>query len=311
MTAGTTGTTGAAGTTAVPASGAAVAPDEPWVEPGHGAGLVDVLRRRYLLKLLVRKELRVRYRGSVLGLAWSYVKPAVQYVVYLFALGVFLKLNRQVEDYPVYLFSGLVVINVFSEAFGNATRAVVGNAALVKKIFLPRELFPVASVWVALVHFVPQLVVLLIGSLISGWRPMPVPLLAFAVGTVVIVVLATGLGLFFGALNVLYRDLENVVDLLLMVVVWLSPVLYQFSQVSSVRGMPSWVLTLYQLNPVTTAVELYHWAFWWPGTSIPREQALPPHLLWHGGLALLVSAAVLVVGQLVFRRVEGRFAQEL
>jgi ABC-2 type transport system permease protein len=283
---------------------------EPWSEPGHGSGLLDVLRRRYLLKLLVRKELRVRYRGSVLGLAWSYVKPAVQYVVYLFALGVFLKLNGTVEDYPVYLFSGLVVINFFSEAFGNATRAVVGNGALVKKIFLPRELFPVASVWVAGVHFVPQLVVLMIGAVVSGWRPLAAPLLAFVLGTLVVAVLATGLGLLFGGLNVLYRDLENVVDLLLMVVVWLSPVLYQFSQVAGVAGIPSWVLDLYQLNPVTTAVELYHWAFWWPGTA-RAATSLPPHLLWHGGLALAISVLVLVLGQLAFRRVEGRFAQEL
>jgi ABC-2 type transport system permease protein len=282
--------------------------DQPWEEPGHGAGLLDVVRRRFLLKLLVRKELRVRYRGSVLGLAWSYVKPAVQYVVYFLALGVFLRLRDTVEDYPVYLFSGLVVINAFTEAFSNATRAVVWNAPLVKKIFLPRELFPVASVWVAGVHFVPQLVVLLVGALVSGWRPLPGPLLGFVVATVVIAALATGLGLLFGALNVLYRDLENVVDLLLMVVVWLSPVLYTWQTVQA--QAPGWVLAVYQLNPVTTAVELYHWAFWWPGTA--RDASLlPPGLLWHAVLALVISAAALAVGQWVFRRIEGRFASEL
>jgi ABC-2 type transport system permease protein len=303
------GGTTATASPADPAAGG-VALEEPWVEPGHGSGLLDVLRRRYLLKLLVRKELRVRYRGSVLGLAWSYVKPAVQYVVYFLALGVFIGLNKQVTDYPVYLFSGLVVINVFSEAFGNATRAVVGNAPLVKKIYLPRELFPVASVWVAWVHFIPQLLVLFVGALVSGWRPMAVPLVAFVLGTVIIVALATGLGLLFGGLNVMYRDLENVVDLLLMVVVWLSPVLYQFQQVAAVKGIPGWVLTAYQFNPITTAVELYHWAFWWPGTERDVTQ-LPAHLLWHGGAALVMTVVVVALGQLVFRRVEGRFAQEL
>ncbi|MGI8721258.1 MAG: ABC transporter permease, partial [Geodermatophilaceae bacterium] len=93
-----------------------------FVEPGRGAGLLDVLRRRYLVKLLVRKELRVRYQGSVLGLLWSYLKPAVQFVVFYFALGVFLKLNLSIKDFAVYLFSGIVAINYFSEAFGNATR---------------------------------------------------------------------------------------------------------------------------------------------------------------------------------------------
>lgn len=282
--------------------------DQPWTEPGRGAGLLDVVRRRYLLKLLVRKELRVRYRGSVLGLAWSYVKPGVQYVVYFLALGIFLQQSRNIEDFPVYLFSGLVVVNVFSEAFGNATRAVVWNAPLVKKIFLPRELFPVASVWVAGVHFVPQLVVLLIGAVISGWRPMALPLLGAVLATLIIAALATGLGLLFGSLNVVFRDMENFVDLANMVVVWLSPVLYQWEQV--VKVVPAWLATAYQLNPITVAVELYHYAFWWPGTS-QDPRLLPPDLLTNTLVAVVVAAVVLVAGQLVFRRVEGRFAIDL
>ncbi|TNM68746.1 ABC transporter permease [Streptomyces sp. NP160] len=282
--------------------------DQPWTEPGRGAGLLDVVRRRYLLKLLVRKELRVRYRGSVLGLAWSYVKPGVQYVVYFLALGIFLQQSRNIEDFPVYLFSGLVVVNVFSEAFGNATRAVVWNAPLVKKIFLPRELFPVASVWVAGVHFVPQLVVLMVGAVISGWRPMALPLLGAVLATLIIAALATGLGLLFGSLNVVFRDMENFVDLANMVVVWLSPVLYQWRQV--VEVVPGWLAVVYQLNPVTVAVELYHYAFWWPGTVRDPNQ-LPPDMLVNSLVAVVIAAVVLVVGQLVFRRVEGRFAIDL
>jgi len=284
--------------------------DAPAVVPGHGAGLLDVVRRRYLLQLLVRKELRVRYRGSVLGLAWSYVKPAVQYVVYFLALGLFLNLSASIPDYHVYLFSGMIAVNLFSEAFSNATRSVINNADLVKKIYLPRELFPVASVWVALVHFLPQVVVLLVGAVAAGWRPSVVPLLAALAGTVIVLGLATGLGLLFGALNVLYRDVENFVDLLLMVVVWLSPVLYPWQRVADFLGEGSLLLTLYQLNPVTVAVELYHWAFWFPGAGV-GEDVLPPSLLWHAGVGLLLSAAAVALGQLVFRRLEGRFAQEM
>ena len=107
--------------------------------PGVGAGLLDVYRRRYLLKLIVRKELRVRYRGSVLGLAWSYVKPLVQYVVLFFALGIVLRVGDQIPNYALYMFSGVIVINFFSEAFSNATRSIVSNAALVKKIEAKRQ----------------------------------------------------------------------------------------------------------------------------------------------------------------------------
>ena len=148
------------------------------IVPGHSKGLFDVFRQRFLLSLIVKKELRVRYHGSVLGMAWSYIKPAVQFIVYFLAMGVFLRLNKTLPAYPIYLFSGMVVITYFSEVMGNATRTLIWNAALIKKIFLPREMFPVASVYVAIVHFVPQLVVCswAPSSMTGGprsWEPRP------------------------------------------------------------------------------------------------------------------------------------------
>ena len=139
---------------------------EELARPGVGGGLAEVFRTRFLLKLLVRKELKVRYRGSVLGLLWSYVKPGVQFIVFYIALGVFLGLENSprnpggLPNYAIYLFSGIVLINFFNEALGNASRSIVNNGGLIKKIYLPRELFPVASVWVSAVHFFPQLVIL-------------------------------------------------------------------------------------------------------------------------------------------------------
>ncbi|WP_308470007.1 ABC transporter permease [Kineococcus rubinsiae] len=287
----------------------------PLVAPGHGRGLLDVVRDRYLLKLLVRKEMRVRYRGSVMGLLWSYVKPGVQFAVFYFAMGYFLKLNDSVPNFAVYLFSGIVVINFYSEAFGNATRSVVGNAPLIKKIFLPRELFAVSSAWVAAIHFLPQLIILLLASLVSGWRPSVQQLGGAVLAFVIVGVLAVGLGLLFGAVNVLYRDFENIVDLLLMIVTWTSPVLYDWQRVAdAVGGRDSWIMTLYQLNPITSAVELFHWAFWYPTSAVRTAEVvppLPPHLLWSGLSGLLIALVLLGVGQAVFRRIEGRFAQEL
>ena len=281
---------------------------EGMITPGSGAGLRDVLRQRFLLKLLVSKELKVRYRGSVLGLLWSYVKPGVQFVVFYFAMGVFLGLNRGIENYAVYLFSGIILINFFTEALGNAARSIVGNGGLIKKIYLPRELFPVASVWVSAVHFLPQLVVLVAASLLSGWHPSALQLLAAVAAFLLVALLATGLGLFFGAANVYFRDAENVVDLLLMIATWASPVLYVWTQVKNTLG--AGFFFFYQMNPLTIAVEIFHYAFWYPTTL--QTAALPPHLvlLWLP-IGLGVSLVVVFIGQLTFRRLEGRFAQEL
>ncbi|MCY0903567.1 ABC transporter permease [Arthrobacter sp. H14-L1] len=284
------------------------------VRPGLGGGLGDVVRSRFLLKLLVRKELKVRYRGSILGLLWSYVKPGVQFIVFYIALGVFLGLEKSprnpdgLPNYAVYLFSGIVLINFFTEALGNAARSIVGNGGLIKKIYLPRELFPVASVWVSAVHFFPQLVVLVGACFVAGWHPNVIQLGAALCGFILVALLATGLGLLFGAINVYFRDSENFVDMLLMIATWASPVMYASTMVQSKLG-DVWY-NIYQTNPITIAVEAFHYAFWLPTTD--GSAGIPPHLLsfWIP-VGIVVSIAVLILGQLTFRRLEGRFAQEL
>ncbi|ACZ31588.1 ABC-2 type transporter [Xylanimonas cellulosilytica DSM 15894] len=286
----------------------------PLTRPGQGRGLLDVLDRRFLLKLIVRKELRVRYRGSVLGMAWTYVKPAVQFAVYFFAMGVIMAQRESVPNFAVYLFSGIVVMNFFGEGFLNATRSILWNAPLINKIYLPRELFPVASLWVSAVHFFPQFLVLLAAALVSGWRPTLIELAAGALGFVIVAMLSLGLGLLFGAVNVYFRDAENLVELIVMVATWASPVLYPWILVYD--NLPRWLWLVYMSNPLTAAVQLFHYAFWFGSTGRPEllpngRPPMSPDMWGWAGLALAVSLALVVVGQLVFRRLEGRFAQEL
>jgi ABC-2 type transport system permease protein len=284
---------------------------EGMIRPGQGRGLLDVYDHRFLLKLLVRKEIKVRYRGSVLGLLWSYVKPLMQFLIYFVALGIFLNLQRGTPNYAIYLFAGIVLVNFFTESLGNATRSIVDNRDLIRKIYLPRELFPVATVWVSAAHFLPQLVVLMGACLVVGWAPTVIQLSAAILAFVLVSVLATGLGLLFSAANVYFRDSENIVDMILMVVTWASPVLYVWTMVKDVMGSWYWV---YQLNPMTVAVEIFHWAFWFP--TLKQDQlesaAMPPDLLtvWLP-VAFLTSIGVLFVGQLAFRRSAVHFAQEL
>lgn len=275
--------------------------------PGKGAGLADVLRRRYLLSLLVRKEVRVRYRGSVLGWLWSYVKPAFQFLVFFLALGVFLRQNASIPNYPIYLFAGLILVNVFSEAFSNGTKSLIDNGALIKKIYMPRELFPVSSMIVAFVNFLPQVVILLGVCLVVGWRPNLVQILGLVLGVILVLILALGLGMLFGAVNVSFRDSQNFVELIVMVATWASPVLYQWQTVA--RVTPDWLFTVYMLNPVTIAVELFHTAFWLPTTN--AADALPAGFTGYVAVSAALCLVILAGGQLVFRKLEGRFAQDL
>lgn len=277
-----------------------------WVTPGASKGLWSVVTtHRYLLRRIVRKEMLVRYRGSILGWVWSYMKPTVQFLVFWLALGVGLGRNGAVTAYPIYLLSGIILLNFFTEAFGNATKSLPDNANLVQKIYLPRELFPVSSVLIALINFLPQVVVLVVVCLIFGWHPSLLSIVAIVCGVGIIGILATGLGLFFGAINVSFRDAQNFVDLILLVAMWGSPVLYNQSVFA--QG-PHWIEVVYNLNPVTPAVELMHQGFW---GAVVSDQSQVIGFTWYTLIAFLSSVVILVVGQLVFRRLEGRFAQDL
>jgi ABC-2 type transport system permease protein len=281
--------------------------DATLVAPGASRGLFDVFRRRYLLSLIVRKEVQIRYRGSIFGWLWSYVKPLVQFVVFFVALGVFLGLNKSIEYYPIYLLSGITIVTFFNEAFSNGTRSLVDNASLIKKIYLPREMFPIASVLVAAVNALPQIIVIIAIALFFGWAPGALQIAALVIALVIVAVLATGLGLLFGAINVTFRDAQSIVEIIVMMSIWASPVMYQWQMVAS--EVPEWIFVLYRLNPLTPTVELFHFGLWYPLDPTGAEPL--PGLWLYTGIAMVVSLIVLMIGQLVFRRLEGRFAQDL
>ncbi|WP_314451086.1 ABC transporter permease [uncultured Microbacterium sp.] len=276
-------------------------------QPGGSVGLLDVFRRRYLLSLIVRKEVQIRYRGSVLGWLWSYVKPLVQFVVFFLAIGVFLGMNARVEFFPIYLLAGNTIITFFNEAFSNGTRSLIDNAALIKKIYLPREMFPVSSMLIAAVNTLPQIIVVVIIAVFFGWAPSLLQIGALLLALAIIALLATGLGLLFGAVNVTFRDAQSFVEIIVMCAVWASPVMYQWEMVA--EKVPDWLFVLYRLNPLTVAVELFHYGIWYPLN--PEGGQLLPGLLEFSAIAVAISLSFLFVGQLVFRRLEGRFAQDL
>ncbi len=283
--------------------------------PGRGRGILDVFHRKYLLQLLVRKGTATRYRNSVLGWVWSYVKPAAQFIIYYFVMGVIMQMDRGVENFPVYLFSGVVAVNLFNEAFGNATTSIVDNRALVKKIYLPRELFPIAAIIIAFIHFLPQLIILLIVCLLIGWVPTLIGIAGALLGVVLIGSFALGVGLLFAGLNVRYRDAQNFVELIRMFSVWTSPVLYTWVLVKDALVNHEWLFHIYTWNPITVAVELFHQAFW-AGTVPPPAAGEPdPSIMPDFGIAVLIASLIcvvmLIIGQAVFRHFERSFAQDL
>ena len=178
----------------------------PMVDPAAKGGLIGVLRRRYLLRLMVKRELRARYIGSKMGLAWSYINPFTRFLTFYFVFGIILG-RGQVPHFAIHLFAGMVVVNLFTESFNSGTRSIMQNKSIVQKMPLPREIFPISSMLVSLYHTGPQLVILIGACLITGsFAPDPMGMLAAVMAFIIVILLGTGMGLMFSAINVMYRD---------------------------------------------------------------------------------------------------------
>jgi ABC-2 type transport system permease protein len=288
------------------------------MSPYGSGGLHDVAKRTYLLKLLVQKEIQARYNGSVLGLLWSYVMPLVRFTMYFFVLGIIIGLHRNVPNFAIHVFCGLVFVNFLTETFTSGTRSIVRNKAIVRKMAMPREMFPVASMIVSAVHGFPQLVILVVASIWLGWSPDATALGAGLLGFGILALFGTALALLFSALNVWFRDFGQFVSVLTIFTHWAVPMIYPYSKVSTSSLDPVWK-QLYLANPLTEAVLLLQRCFWVPtcgdGAKAAKwctgPDAMPPDLFERGFVMLAVGIVFLLVCQKIFTRLEGKFAERL
>ena len=283
----------------------------PWVDPAPRNGLLEVFRRRYLLKLLVRREISARYSGSFLGLIWSYLNPLSQFAIYFVVIGVFLQLHKEVPNFAIHMFCGIILVHYFTETFNAGTRSIVRNKAIVRKMAMPTEMFPVASMLVSLYHVGPQLLILMAVCLPYGWAPDPWGMLAFALALAISMVLGTALALLFSAANVFFRDWASAVNIMTNFVRFGAPMIYPYSIVDDRFGS---FADYYLINPVANAVLLSQRAFWVGTTDDPEHTAttdLPEHLFSRGLVVLGACVLFLVIAQMIFAKLEHKIPERI
>jgi ABC-2 type transport system permease protein len=283
----------------------------PLASPAATSGLLEVFRRRYLLKLLVKREISARYQGSFLGLVWSYINPLTQFFIYYVIFGIVMGRDRT-ENFAIHLFTGLVIVHFFNETLNAGTRSIVRNRQMVQKMALPREMFPVASMMVSGFHIGPQLVILVIACVVTGWSPDTIGFAAGLLGLLISMVLGTALALMFSAANVFMRDVGNAVNVLTNFVRFGVPMMYPYSDVERALS-PFWV-EVYLANPITSAVLLMQRCFWVGTTEHPAATErlhMPDHLFQRGLIALLVSLVMMVIAQVIFSRLENKMPERL
>lgn len=292
------------------------AEEKPLRSPSPASGLPAVFKQRYLLKLLVQREISARYQGSFLGLLWSYINPLTQFFIYWFVIGFLFQLHGDIPYFPIHLFAALIIVHFFTETFLAGTRSIMRNKALVVKMAMPREMFPVATMLVSLYHVVPQVVILAVACVLSGWTPDGVGMISLVLALAIIAAIGLSGALLFSAANVFFRDFGNIVNVLTNFVRFGVPMMYPYSIVHDRFGR---FADYYLLNPLADAVVLFQRAFWYPTLSdedLARLEAkghvvMPDHLITHGVLALLGCLVILVFSQWVFTRLENKIPERL
>ncbi|MCK9893825.1 ABC transporter permease [Frankia sp. AgB32] len=271
-----------------------------------------------LLRNLVRKDLKVKYKGSTLGFAWSLANPLLLLVVYTFVFQIVLKSG--IPRFGIYLMSGLLIWNAFSGSVSAACGAVVANANLVKKVRFPLAVLPLSAVGFAAVHFMLQLVVLFAVILIIGYPLIGPDLLLVLPAGAVALTFTVALSLLVSALNVRYRDTAHLLDVALLAWFWLNPMVYAFGLIQAKLHEWTWV---YLLNPMAVVVitfqrAIYHLPAGYhppPGSSASSASVLAhdeySFYLEHLAVAGAISLALLWIGLYVFRTMQADFAEDL
>lgn len=285
------------------------------VDPAPRGGLVEVFQNGYLLRLLVGRTLAQQYAASLLGLAWSYIQPALRFVVYYFIFGTVLKTHQSTPNFALHLFAGMVFVHYFSETWSGGTRSIWTNRGLVLKMRMPREIFPISMMLTAAYHTGPQLLILLIACLLLGWHVSLAAIAAGALGLAILVAFAMAMALLFSALNVYFRDFQNIVTTLTQFLHFMVPMMYPYSMIHRLGTDHPVIYQIYMANPLAEGVLLLQRFFWLPTIDQDRSSFLatqfPPDL-WERGLVMLAVCLVLLyVAQRVFTRLESKFPERL
>jgi ABC-2 type transport system permease protein len=282
--------------------------------------LTELRRFREILLNIVRKELKVKYTSSILGAVWSMINPLV--FLGVFTLVFTVVLDNPVPHFPVYLLSGLLAWNLYSTSLSSGVRSVIDNANLVKKVYFPREVLPLASIGAALVDFAIQGAVLILFMIAFRYPFHAVNLTLLPLAIVALMLFTCAMCFLVAGINVHYRDTQHMLALLLLVWFWLTPVVYPSALVQHQASQHSLfginLFHLYLLNPLADIMYGFQRALYGVVTPLvngtPKPILLDESVAWIAVLLVAVCVFSLVFLYLTWRlffRLSGDFAEEL
>lgn len=255
-------------------------------------GVKELWDFRELFYFFTWRDIKVKYKQTSLGILWALLQPFLLMVVFSLFFGQALNVPSEDIPYPIFVFSGLLLWNVFSSGLSNAANSMVSNAGIIKKIYFPRLIIPMSSILVSLFDFLMAFIIY-IGLLIYYRHPVDWLIVVFLPLSILITVLTTlGLGTFLSALNVKYRDFRYVIPFLIQLLLFITPVIYPVSIIK----LP-WVQYIFALNPMAGAIDLM------------RAAVTKADVNWQlVGIGCFISLIFFIGGLFYFRKTEYYFA---
>jgi len=253
----------------------------------------ELYQYREMIISMVRKDLRSRYKGSVLGFAWTFINPLLQLLVYYFVFKMILPNNM--KNFHLYLFVGLIPWIFFSASLTGGAVSVISQKDLVKKIYFPREIIPISYVTSCFVNMLLSFIVVIAVALATGVVPTVSGLLCLPLIMIVEYLMALGMALIVSSLTVFLRDLEHILGIIAMAWQFATPICY------SETLIPARFMFYYNLNPMTPVVRAYRSILY--DASVPDVGSLM--------MSIMFGTAFLIIGSVMFRHLQRRFAEEL
>jgi lipopolysaccharide transport system permease protein len=254
--------------------------------------LRDLWIYRELVFFMIWRDIKVRYKQTLLGASWAILQPVMTMIVFTIFFGNLADVPSDGVPYPIFTYTALLPWQLFSKALQDAARSLVANRHMITKVYFPRLVLPLSSIMAGLVDFAIALVVL-VGLMVYYQTPLRWATLSLPLFLFMALITALGVGLWFAALNVLYRDIAYIMPFLAQFWMFITPIVYPASMVPERWRM------LYYLNPMTGVVEGFRWAMLGTVPTLPINMIL---------LSVVVSLVVLVSGLFYFRFMERLFA---
>ena len=253
----------------------------------------ELYNYRELLKTNVKKEIRGKYKASFLGVLWSFINPLLMVLVYAIVFPYIMRV--QTENYLIFLICGVIPWNWFTNVISQGTTCITNNANLIKKVYFPREVLPISTVTAGLINFLISCIIIVIFVLLGGcglsWHILLLPFIAliqyiFSLAVVFLV----------SAINVYVRDVEYMVIFIINMLFYATPILYSSSMFDK-----GWFIWVFRFNPFAHLINAYRDIFY--VHEIPNVVNLL--------ILLVVSIIALIIGYMIFKKLEKRFAEEV